>query len=1249
MVTEGEVWWHRCRWWYVPVVAVLLVISGQTCTSASLSVSKDSSASKSNTTQLQDTTDSWNDGSPSINERKQHDSDEGTIVAGTHKVDDSEDNINEDRIEIVEMRSEKERISNYENLHKDVLTLEEVKRKMEEKDNSPEVFRPDVVENKLQRLLAFFDPAKQDGRSGVNDRVSLWEFLVNYVTGNVQPPLHHQSYTKAIEEPPPTHPCDNVPGSYNQWFRNAVPRRVVVAGGGVAGLAALTTLIRLKVDDVLLLEATDRMGGRVKTVVHGNWVAEEGPGLIQGGRKNPIYQIAREEGALGEPVDNTLQAENVVTSRGQEVIRAVKELHASIQQHLRHTFDTKELEDYYDKSLGEFLSSRHQWLWGPTRELSLRAASEHIIHQGVNIQFGSYTWFNISAHDADNFMALGQDHTWQGGMEGLVHTLMNKVPKGQVRMLNPVCKVYWDLPDGLHTLVVTADGSSYLADHVLIMLPLGVLRERHSHTFEPPLPTSLSRALTLVEPGTVNQINLGWASPWWGSGPFHMDVFWNNNDFPPEMDWVSNIVQVKGIYHHLAMLQMKVTGEASFIMERLDPETIISHLITFLRATNKNSIVPLPLFFHRSKSGENMWARGSYQSYVTAGRGAFHLKDRSPLAARLYNSRRIQSVFFGGEHTSTTRFGTVDGAFLSGVKGALWVTDQLWQEGGKNNTLPSNCPQNVLRKTYYNLYRHPERYQGIVSCDNHDRKKVPKKRKRKMKNIKKKNKHTQFVPEYLFQRTKSNSTQTLQKNLAKKTVSNGYINKKRFITTPNEEFSKVKLLNNSTDRKNTPKNSSGKQIKVAILNNRKNKKETSHLVPYEKIIEMLIERLSESTEDFLQSEESYPGRLVAQRKKSIMKKKIKLKKRRMHKNKGMVSPQNSDRSSVSVPQFDRTLNISGSQHSINNEQNSETHLHVYLSHPKNLLNLTTVSDQKDVRDVENNGKIILDKEKTPQSLSTTKLGERDDQQSIITYNNFHLQQDQQNLPTSSKLRTSLSSSEVENHFYSIANWDDDPKMANAFTGHLSNNESFLSSNYTPLQSTVNHDLMPNATQSATRVSSTQMQIGLPLQKSNSKDDALKISGHVISKIHSIEWGKNNTTFREFSNRIKERKKRRKYKRRNKSKRRPMKKQQKIKHFLQEIISKKINDNIRDIDKEKTQMTSTTEPSELNEDHANTKSLLSFLPYFKRVNVTSMLQPVRNLQPSTNTYSTLLISPHHEIPRLDMENKSKKQNYSDMSI
>lgn len=67
--------------------------------------------------------------------------------------------------------------------------------------------------------------------------------------------------------------------------------------------------------------------------------------------------------------------------------------------------------------------------------------------------------------------------------------------RGQARMLSPVCRVYWDLPGGRHALVVSADGSSFLADHVLVMLPLGVLQEHHRSIFNPSLPTTLTRAL----------------------------------------------------------------------------------------------------------------------------------------------------------------------------------------------------------------------------------------------------------------------------------------------------------------------------------------------------------------------------------------------------------------------------------------------------------------------------------------------------------------------------------------------------------------------------------------------------------------------------------------------------------------------------------------------------------------------------------------------------------------------------------
>lgn len=44
-----------------------------------------------------------------------------------------------------------------------------------------------------------------------------------------------------------------------------------------------------------------------------------------------------------------------------------------------------------------------------------------------------------------------------------------------------------------------------------------------------------------------------------------------------------------------------------------------------------------------------------------------------------YLSIDPQPVFFGGEHTSTDRFGTVDGAFVSGVQAALWAAGQLHQ------------------------------------------------------------------------------------------------------------------------------------------------------------------------------------------------------------------------------------------------------------------------------------------------------------------------------------------------------------------------------------------------------------------------------------------------------------------------------------------------------------------------------------------------------------------------------------------
>ena len=60
---------------------------------------------------------------------------------------------------------------------------------------------------------------------------------------------------------------------------------VIVIGAGIAGLAAAALVHRAGVSDVVVCEATDRIGGRVRQVDgHMPWPVEEGPEFVHGGR-----------------------------------------------------------------------------------------------------------------------------------------------------------------------------------------------------------------------------------------------------------------------------------------------------------------------------------------------------------------------------------------------------------------------------------------------------------------------------------------------------------------------------------------------------------------------------------------------------------------------------------------------------------------------------------------------------------------------------------------------------------------------------------------------------------------------------------------------------------------------------------------------------------------------------------------------------------------------------------------------------
>jgi phytoene dehydrogenase-like protein len=48
--------------------------------------------------------------------------------------------------------------------------------------------------------------------------------------------------------------------------------KIIIIGGGISGLSALNRLLEEGIEDVLLLEAENRLGGRIQTKEYGEFI-----------------------------------------------------------------------------------------------------------------------------------------------------------------------------------------------------------------------------------------------------------------------------------------------------------------------------------------------------------------------------------------------------------------------------------------------------------------------------------------------------------------------------------------------------------------------------------------------------------------------------------------------------------------------------------------------------------------------------------------------------------------------------------------------------------------------------------------------------------------------------------------------------------------------------------------------------------------------------------------------------------------
>ncbi|XP_063609913.1 peroxisomal N(1)-acetyl-spermine/spermidine oxidase-like [Penaeus indicus] len=476
-----------------------------------------------------------------------------------------------------------------------------------------------------------------------------------------------------IKQKSEAHPCDGIFGRNSSWHEKAETVGVVVVGGGVSGLTAAKTLIDNGVDDVLILEAQDRLGGRVHTYRKEGVVVEEGAEWIHGGWRNPVYRIAVSIDGVDNPLPDDAFDWRVVTQDGVPSDKSRYDVVENLRDICERSDDV--LLPYYGLAYGQCFLDKYSDEYGPGYDSPEGEGWLHYLEQIVNGEEGTESWLDIAAREADKYPDLGYDFQWKSGYDTLFQYYEASIPASKIKLSSPVCRILWDEGDD-KVLLVTQSGDSYLASHVIVTASFGHLKERHTNIFEPPLPESFSVHFGHLDLGVSNKIQLGWTNPWWGSKPLDLDIVWTSQDLPLDRLWLYDIVNVASVHSAPDVLQMFIMGKDSKNMENLPQETVLEHVMYLLKRVTLQDI-PQPDFFHRTSWYNNPWTRGAYETYITLWGDHQGLKGHDPITVPLKNSQGRQVVMWAGEHTHSTRYGTVDGAYDTGEREGYRLLDIL--------------------------------------------------------------------------------------------------------------------------------------------------------------------------------------------------------------------------------------------------------------------------------------------------------------------------------------------------------------------------------------------------------------------------------------------------------------------------------------------------------------------------------------------------------------------------------------------
>ncbi|KAL6223413.1 hypothetical protein ACLB2K_006800 [Fragaria x ananassa] len=438
---------------------------------------------------------------------------------------------------------------------------------------------------------------------------------------------------------------------------------VIVVGGGISGVAAARVLHDASFK-VTLLESRDRLGGRIHTDYSFGCPVDMGASWLHGVcNENPLAPLIRR---LGLTLYRTSGDNSVLYDHDLESFALFNIDGKQVPQQM-----VVEVGDVFKRILTETEKVRNE----NTDDMSVHQAILIVLDRHPELRQKGLAesvlqwymcrmeaWFAADA-DMISLKNWDQEHVLTGGhglmVEGydpIIKTLAKDI---DVRLSHRVTKI----SNGCNKVMLTTeDGRIFIADAVIITVPLGVLKAKLIE-FEPTLPEWKMSAISDLGVGNENKIALRFNK-----------VFWPNVELlgvvAPSSYGCAYFLNLHKTTGQPVLVYM-CAGRFAYDLEQEDDVKAVEFVTEQLKKMLPEATDPVQYLV--SHWGTDLNSLGCYSLDLVGKPADIYERLRAPLG----------NLFFGGEAVSMDHQGSVHGAYAAGVMSAENCQNHLLEKLGR--------------------------------------------------------------------------------------------------------------------------------------------------------------------------------------------------------------------------------------------------------------------------------------------------------------------------------------------------------------------------------------------------------------------------------------------------------------------------------------------------------------------------------------------------------------------------------------